>query len=346
MKYNRLGTSGLFVSELGLGAMTFGENEGLPALGGLGQSEANALVSRAFEAGVNLFDTADGYALGASEQILGEALRSLGVPRERYLIATKAFLAMGNGPNDAGSSRAHLLHAAKNSLRRLGVDYIDLYQLHGFDPATPIEESLRALDDLVRQGHVRYVGISNWAAWQIAKALGIAERLDLTGFASLQAYYSVVGRDLERELEPLLQSEGLGLLVWSPLAGGFLSGKQLRGQQAPEESRRAAIAFPPVDQVRGYEALDVLRSIAGAHGASIAQVSLAWLLHQKVVSSVLIGAKRMDQLENNLRASDLALAGDELEAIARVTTLPAWYPGWMLEFQGADRHKLLSQSNR
>jgi aryl-alcohol dehydrogenase-like predicted oxidoreductase len=218
MKYNRLGTSGLFVSELSFGTMTFGQKEG-QAFGGLTQKDASAMVANAFEAGVNLFDTADVYALGDSECFLGEALRNLGVPRESYLIATKAFGPMGKGPNDAGASRGHLLDAVKTRLKRLGVDHVDLYQIHGFDPATPMEETLHALDDLVRQGYVRYVGVSNWAAWQIAKALGISAHLGLSRFSSLQAYYSVAGRDLEREIVPLLESEGVGLLVWGPLAG-------------------------------------------------------------------------------------------------------------------------------
>lgn len=346
MQYNRLGNSGLFVSELGFGAMTFGENEGFRTLGGLAQQEANALVARAFEAGVNLFDTADRYAMGQSERFLGEALRSLKVPRDSYLIATKAFGPMGEGPNDAGASRGHLLDAARNSLKRLGVDHIDLYQIHGFDPATPIAESLRALDDLVRQGYVRYIGVSNWAAWQIARGIGMTERLGLERIASLQAYYSVAGRDIEREIAPLLEHEGVGLLVWSPLAGGFLSGKQPRGTEAPDDSRRAVHAFPPFDAQRAYDAIDVMRPIAEAKQASVAQVALAWLLHQKVVSSVLIGAKRMDQLEENLQAANVALTADELAAIGEASKLVAEYPGWMFDFWSQRRRDQLAQSKR
>jgi aryl-alcohol dehydrogenase-like predicted oxidoreductase len=346
VKYNRLGNTGLFVSELSFGAMTFGENVGRPTLGGLGQQDANALVARAFEAGVNLFDTADVYAIGESERYLGDALRSLGVPRESYLIATKAFGRIGTGPNDSGASRAHLLDAAKNSLKRLGVDHIDLYQIHGFDPATPMEESLRALDDLVRQGHVRYVGVSNWAAWQIAKALGISERLGITRLSSLQAYYSFAGRDVEREITPLLESEGVGLLVWSPLAGGFLSGKQARGAEAPEGSRWSTNPFPPVDEERGYNAIDAMRPITEAHGVSVAQIALAWLLHQKAVSTVLVGAKRMDQLEDNLEAANIAFTEDELAAITQVSKLPAEYPGWMVDMWSQTRTGQLANSKR
>lgn len=346
MKFNRLGTTGLFVSELGFGAMTFGENEGHPTLGGLGQQDANKLVTRAYEAGVNLYDTADIYGVGASEQFLGEALRSLGVRRESYLIATKGFSPMGKGPNDAGASRGHLIDAAKNSLKRLRVDHIDLYQIHGFDPATPIEETLRALDDLIRQGHVRYVGVSNWAAWQIAKAIGIADRLGMSRLSSLQAYYSLAGRDLEREVGPMLESEGLGLLIWSPLAGGFLSGKTRRDAAAPEGSRWSTNPFPPIDEDRAYGVLDAIRPIAEAHGASVAQISLAWLLQRKVVSSVLVGAKRMDQLEDNLKAVDIALSQADIEVIDTASQLPGQYPGWMLDFMGGARAAQLAKSNR
>ena len=345
MKYNRLGNTGLFVSELALGTMTFGDTEGFQTIGGVDQESANAMVARAFEAGVNLFDTADRYASGNSERLLGHALRNLGVPRESYLIATKAFGPMGKGPNDAGASRGHVMNAVKNSLTRLGVDHIDLYQIHGFDPATPFEETLRALDDLVRQGHVRYVGVSNWAAWQIATALGITERLGLTRLSSLQAYYSVAGRDLEREVVPLLEHSGVGLMVWSPLAGGFLSGKQERGTEVPEGSRSAA-ARPYIDYPRGFDTIDVLRPIADAHGASVAQTALAWLLHQRVVSCVLVGAKRIAQLEDNLKAVDITFSNHELEAINNVSKLPPEYPGWMIGMWSQVRSTALAASKR
>lgn len=345
MRYNRLGTTGLFVSELALGTMTFGGTNGFEPMGDVGQDGANAMVSRAFEAGVNLFDTADRYSLGTSERMLGEALRRLGVSRESYLIATKGFGQMGDGPNDGGASRGHIMDAAKNSLKRLGVDHIDLYQIHGFDPATPIEETLRALDDLVRQGHVRYVGVSNWAAWQISTALGISQRLGITRFNSLQAFYSVASRDLEREIAPLLDYAGIGLLVWSPLAGGFLSGKQARGGEAPEDSRNPA-ARPYVDLARGFDTIDVLRPIADQHGVTVAQTALAWLLHQKVVSSVLIGARRMEQLVDNLNAVDITFSDDELDAIATVSALPPEYPGWMINMWSNARATQLAGSKR
>ncbi len=345
MKYNRLGNTGLFVSELALGAMTFGGTDGFEPIGNVDQEGANALVAKAFEAGVNFFDTADRYSLGTSERMLGEALRNLSVPRESYLIATKGFGPMGAGPNDSGASRGHIMDAAKNSLKRLCVDHIDLYQIHGFDPATPIEETLRALDDLVRQGHVRYVGVSNWAAWQIATALGLSERLGITRLSSLQAYYSVAGRDLEREIAPLLDYSGVGLLVWSPLAGGFLTGKQLRGGEVPDGSRVAA-ARPYIDLARGFDAIDVLRQISSEHRISVAQTALAWLLHQKVVTSILIGAKRLDQLEDNLKAASVTFSSDELDAINTVSKLPPEYPGWMIQMWSASRQRQLAGSKR
>jgi aryl-alcohol dehydrogenase-like predicted oxidoreductase len=345
MKYNRLGNTGLFVSELAFGAMTFGNNPGYETMGGLGRDDANAMVRRAFDAGINLFDTADFYARGESERLLGDALRKLGVAREDYLIATKVFGPMSKGPNGAGASRGHVMDAAKASLKRLGVDHIDLYQIHGFDPATPIEETLRALDDLARQGHVRYVGVSNFAAWQLAKALGISERLKITRISSLQAYYSIAGRDLEREVTPLLESEGVGLLVWSPLAGGFLSGKQARGEGVPEGSRDLS-ARPHIDYDRGFNVIDVLRPIAQAHDASVAQTALAWLLHQTAVSSVLVGAKRMDQLEDNLKAADIALSAEELSAIDEVSKLSPEYPGWMVATWSGTRAGQLEGSKR
>jgi aryl-alcohol dehydrogenase-like predicted oxidoreductase len=241
-------------------------------------------------------------------------------------------------------SRYHIMDGVKASLKRLQLDHIDLYQIHGFDPATPIEETVRALDNLVQHGHVRYVGVSNWAAWQIMKALGISERLGLARFESLQAYYTVAGRDLERELVPLLKSESVGLMVWSPLAGGLLSGKYGRDVKAEAGSRRTTFDFPPVNVERAYDCIDVMRGIAQAKGVSVAQIALAWLLHQAAVTSVIIGAKRAEQLDDNIAATAIALSGEELAALDKVSTLPAEYPGWMLERQGGPRHRQLAES--
>lgn len=333
---NQLGRTGLYVSELCLGTMTFGSGGGfMAAISGLGQAEADAIVRQAFDAGVNFLDTADIYALGQSETITGQALKNLGIAREDVVIATKVFGPMGPGANARGASRGHIMDGVKASLKRLGTDYIDLYQLHGWDPMTPIEESLRALDDLVRQGHVRYVGVSNWAAWQIAKALGISEHRNLEKFATVQAYYSIAGRDLERELIPMMQSEGLGLMVWSPLAGGFLSGKYER--DGGGDGRRAGFDFPPLDKERGFDIVDVMRPMAQARNGSVAQIALAWLLHQRAVTSVIIGAKRSDQLADNLAACAVELSDVELATLEAASRLAPEYPNWMFAQQGAGR---------
>ncbi|ROS13930.1 aryl-alcohol dehydrogenase-like predicted oxidoreductase [Raoultella sp. BIGb0399] len=345
MRYQKLGNTGLFVSELCLGTMTFGGEGGMwGKIGQLRQAEAEQLVGSALDAGINFIDTADVYSEGRSEMLTGQALKNLKIPRENVVVATKVFGETGTaGVNSRGSSRYHIMNSVKESLRRLQLDHIDLYQLHGFDPATPVEETLYALDNLVQQGHVRYIGVSNWAAWQIVKALGISERLGLSRFASLQAYYTIAGRDLERELVPMMQSEGLGLMVWSPLAGGLLSGKYDRDGQGEDGGRRQTFDFPPVEKERAFDCIDVMREIAGAKGVSVAQVALAWLLHQPAVSSVIIGAKRREQLADNLAAVDIRLSQEELAQLDAVSALPREYPGWMLERQGEYRRDQLAQ---
>lgn len=344
MRYQKLGNTGLFVSELCLGTMTFGGEGGMwGKIGQLDQAQADKLVGSALDAGINFIDTANVYSEGRSEQITGQALKNLKVPRENVVVATKVFGETGTaGVNSRGSSRYHIIGSVKESLKRMQLDHIDLYQLHGFDPATPMEEMLYALDNLVQHGHVRYIGVSNWAAWQIAKALGISERLGLARFASLQAYYTIAGRDLERELVPMLQSENVGLMVWSPLAGGLLSGKYGRDGKGEEGSRRLAFDFPPVNKDRAFDCIDVMRVIAGAKGVSVAQIALAWLLHQPVVSSVIIGAKRPDQLDDNIAATHIRLTEDELRQLDAVSALPREYPGWMLERQGEYRRNQLA----
>jgi len=344
MRYKLLGRTGLFVSELCLGTMTFGGTGALwSKIGDLNQGDAERLVGQALDAGINFIDTADVYAAGVSEQITGQALRNLKIPRDKVIVATKVFGETGEGPNARGASRQHILDGVKASLQRLQLDHIDLYQIHGFDPATPIEATVRALDQLVRDGHVRYIGVSNWAAWQIAKALGICERLGLYRIDSLQAYYSVAGRDLERELVPMMRSEGVGLLVWSPLAGGLLSGKYRNGNSSEQGSRRTAFAFPPVDMTRADACLDVMGQVGERHGVSVARVALAWLLHQEVVTSVIIGAKRPEQLTDNLAATTLQLSAEDLEKINGVSQLPSEYPGWMLDRLGEYRRKQLAE---
>ena len=348
MRTNRLGNTGLIVSELCLGAMTFGTNTGrFGAIAGLDQDASTALVKQAIDGGSNFIDTANVYTTGQSEEFVGGALKALGIARSDVVIATKAMGNMGPGPNDAGVSRYHLMHQIDASLKRLGTDHVDLYQIHGWDPTTPMEEALRALDDMVRSGRVRYIGVSNWAAWQIVKALGMSERLGLEKFASLQAYYTVAGRDLEREIVPMLLSEGVGLMVWSPLAGGFLSGKYTRGDddRSQGEGRRAAFDFPPVNMDRGYDLVEAMRRMADTRGAgaSIAQIALAWLLYQPAVSTVIVGAKRADQLADNLAACDIELTATEMAELSKLSELPREYPGWMLGFQGGYRSQFLAE---
>jgi aryl-alcohol dehydrogenase-like predicted oxidoreductase len=344
MRYRKFGRTGLFVSELCLGTMTFGGGEGMwSQIGTLKQAEAEGLIGRALDAGINFIDTADVYSDGRSELITGQALVNLRVPRENVVVATKVFGETGTkAVNSRGMSRLHIMEGVKASLKRLQLDHIDLYQIHGFDPATPVEEAVRALDNLVQHGHVRYVGVSNWAAWQLMKALGIAERLGLARFESLQAYYTIAGRDLERELAPLLLSEGVGLLVWSPLAGGLLSGKFGRDVKAEAGSRRIAFDFPPVNLERAYNCIDVMRQAAQARGVSVAQIAIAWLLHQNVVTSVIIGAKRVEQLLDNIAATEIKLSAEELAMLDEVSALPAEYPGWMLQRLGEYRRKQLA----
>ena len=338
MRYNPLGRTGLFVSELCLGTMTFGGGEGFwKAIGQVQQDEADALVRTALDAGINFIDTADVYSAGISEEITGRALKNLGVARDEVVVATKAFGPTGEGPNSRGSSRFHLLDAAHKSLKRLGLDHIDLYQIHGWDPATPIDEIVRALDDLVRSGAVRYIGVSNWAAWQVMKALGISQAQGLARFQSVQAYYTIAGRDLERELAPMMLSEEVGLMVWSPLAGGLLSGKYDREGRSEQGGRRATFDFPPVDKDRAFAAIDAMRPIAAAREVSVAQVAIAWLLHQRHVSSVIVGAKRVEQLADNIGAATLELTAEELSTLDAASRLPLEYPGWMIERQGEYR---------
>ena len=340
MKFKQLGRTGLYVSEICLGTMTFGGNEeaGIwKAIGSLPQADVDAIMGKALAAGVNFFDTADVYSFGDSEERLGQSLKNLGVKRSDVVLATKVFGQMGPGPNDRGASRGHIMDSVKASLDRLQTDHIDLYQIHGNDAVTPIDETLRALDDLVSQGMVRYVGVSNWAAWKIAKAVGLSEAKGYARFETLQAYYTIAGRDLERELVPMLTSERLGLMVWSPLAGGLLSGKFGPGSNNPENARRTNFDFPPVNLDRAWACVEVMREVAQAHGASVARVALAWLLAKPHVMSVIIGAKTVEQLDDNLAAVGLELTPEELARLDEVSDLPAEYPGWMFARQGGAR---------
>jgi aryl-alcohol dehydrogenase-like predicted oxidoreductase len=338
MKYNTLGHTGLLVSELCLGTMTFAAGEGMwKPIAGVDQRLADNLLRQSLDAGINFIDTADVYTNGESEKMLAQAVANLGIARKDVVIATKAYGRTGSGRNDIGASRGHIMQAIEASLRRLRTDYIDLYQIHASDSITPIEETLRALNTLVEQGKVRYIGCSNWYAWQIMKALGISDARNLAKFDTLQAYYSIAGRDLEREVVGVLNDQHVGLLVWSPLAGGLLSGKYSRENQKPEDSRRSAFDFPIVDKERTWRILDVLRPIAEAHQTSVATVSLAWVLAKPFVTSVIIGAKRVDQLKENLASVDVQLTADEMKKLDEVSALPPEYPGWMVPFQNINR---------
>ena len=338
MKYNQLGRSGLFVSEICLGTMTFGGQGMFKVVGEVDQKGATALVSRSLETGVNFFDTADVYSMGNSEKLTGQALKDVGIKRSDVVIATKCYGRVGAGPNDIGASRGHIMDSVARSLERLQTDHIDLYQIHGTDIVTPVEETLRALDDLTRQGLVRYVGCSNWQAWKVMKAQGIAAQHGWARFETLQAYYSIAGRDLEREIVPMLNDQRVGLMVWSPLAGGLLSGKFGPGSNGPEGARRAAFDFPPVNKERAWACIDAMREIGQARdGASVARVALAYVLAKPFVTTVIIGAKTMEQLDDNLAAPKQSLSADEMKKLDEVSALPPEYPGWMLARQGAER---------
>jgi aryl-alcohol dehydrogenase-like predicted oxidoreductase len=326
MEYRYLGKTGLGVSALSFGALTFGgEGPWYDQVGNTQVPTARELLSVAIDAGVNLVDTADGYSFGRSEEILGEAL---GGRRDEVLIATKLHARMSPDPNDLGLSRHHIVRACEASLRRLRTDHIDIYQAHSFDAVAGVEESLRAFDDLVRQGKVRYVGCSNFSGWHLMKSLAISERAGLERYASLQAYYSLLCRDLEHELVPLCLDQSVGILVFSPLAGGFLSGKFRRGAAAPDGTRVGSVGFPELDYEHGYAVVEVVDEIARERGVSVAEVSLNWLLRRPGVTSVIVGARDREQLEANLRAVEWELSDEEVERLNRASERPLPYPYW------------------
>ncbi|MDE2464162.1 MAG: aldo/keto reductase [Alphaproteobacteria bacterium] len=337
MRYNQLGNTGLYVSNICLGTMTFGGQGYWKVVGNLEQPAATRLIGRALEAGVNFIDTADVYSEGRSEQMVGQAFKDLGLKRSDVVLATKCYGRVGRGVNDIGASRGHILDAVERSLKRLNTDYIDLYQIHANDPVTPVEETMGALDDLVRRGLVRYAAVSNWQAWKIVKANEFARHRGLARLETLQAYYSIAGRDLERELVPMLADQKMGLLVWSPLAGGLLSGKFGPGSNGPDGARRTQFDFPPVDKERAFRCIEMMREVARAHDVSVARIALAFVLAKPFVTSVIIGAKTEEQLNDNLAASGLELTTDEIARLDEVSALPAEYPGWMLARQSTER---------
>ena len=337
MKYNLLGNTGVLVSELCLGAMTFGGKGFWTAIGSMPQDEVTQLIKTALDQGINFIDTANVYSEGVSEIMTGQALRHLGINRQQLFLATKVRGRMGEGANQVGLSRLHILDSVDDSLARLGLSHIDLLYIHGFDPVTPLEETMRGLEDVIRAGKVRYIGISNHPAWMVMKANAYAEKMGWTKFSALQNYYSIAGRDVERELVPMALSEGLGLMPWSPLAGGFLSGKFTRDKAKAGNSRRDAFDFPPVNKAKAYDIIDLMTEIAAKYQVSAAQVALAYLLKKPAVTSIIIGAKRQDQLLDNIASTTLALSDDDINNLDKVSALAPEYPGWMVERQSTGR---------
>ncbi len=335
METRLLGQTGLRVSVLSLGTMTFGGQNRFAHMGTLGVEQATEMVDRCLDAGVNLFDTADIYSNGIAEEVLGAAI---GKRRDDVLIATKLNARISDDPNDLGQSRHHIVRACEASLRRLGTDWIDLYQVHGIDELTAFEESLRALDDLVRQGKIRYIGASNFSAWHLMKGLATADHRGYTRYASLQAYYNLAARELEHELIPLCLDQHVGLLVWSPLAAGFLTGKQRRGQPIPERTRRATLGTPgTIDPDQGFDIIDTLADIATQRSVTIPQVALNWLLHRPAVTSVILGARTLDQLTDNLAAATWQLTPEELDRLNQTSDRPLPYPYWHQRTFAAER---------
>lgn len=342
MNYNQLGNTGVLVSEICLGTMTFGGDGYWKAMGTLQQEAVNDIVKTSFDHGINFIDTANVYSFGQSEILLGQAIRSLGLPRHELIIATKVRGRMSAGKNQVGLGRLQIMQQIDDSLRRLQVDHVDLYQIHGFDPITPLEETMRGLEDVVRSGKVRYLGCSNLAAWQVMKANGIADKHGWTKFVSTQNYYSIAGRDLENEIVPMVEDQQMAILPWSPLAGGFLSGKYTRdnkpeGDQGDGPSRRLVFDFPPVNQERAYDIIEVMQEIGNDLGVSVARIALAWVLARPGVTSVIIGAKNTDQLLDNISATDVSLTSEQLTQLDEISAQPKPYPQWMIARQSSDR---------
>ncbi len=333
MKYNQLGKTGVLVSELCLGTMTFGGKGYWKAMGEVPQNEVNQIVKIAIDAGINFIDSANGYSEGLSEIMLGQAIKDLGLSRQQLVIATKVRLRMGPHANQVGLSRLHITDSVNDSLERLGLTHIDLLYIHGVDPITPIEETMRGLEDVVRSGKVRYIGVSNHPAWMMMKANGFAEQMGWEKFVATQNYYSIAGRDIEREIVPMAISEGISIMPWSPLAGGFLSGKFTRTNEIAGDSRRDTFNFPPVNKDKAYDIIDVMVKIGQNHQVSVAQVALAWVLRQPGITSVIIGAKNVNQLKENMKAVNLLLNDEELKELNQISEMAVEYPAWMVNRQ-------------
>jgi len=337
MKYNLFGNTGVLVSELCLGTMTFGGEGIWKAIGALQQEEVNQLVKGAVDAGINFIDTANIYSYGESERMLGNAILETGLKREELIIASKVRGRMAEGPNNVGLSRYHIFHSVNESLQRLQLDHLDILYVHGVDPLTPVEQTMRALNDLVNDGKVRYIAVCNWPAWMVMKAQGIARQNGWHAFEGLQYYYSIGGRDIEREILPMAKDQQLAVMPWSPLAGGFLSGKYRRDNTATGDNRRVNFDFPPINKDRAYDIVDVLDEISVAHKATVAQVALAWVRHQSGITSTIIGAKTLQQLNDNIASVEISLSADDLQRLNTISALSSEYPGWMVDRQSADR---------
>ncbi len=337
MKYNELGKTGVLVSELCLGTMTFGGKGYWTAIGQVPQDEVNAIVKTSVDKGINFIDTANAYSEGLSEIMLGIALKELGIPRQEVFVATKVRIRMGAGANQIGLSRLHIMDSVNDSLQRLNLNHIDLLYIHGVDPITPLEETMRGLEDVVRSGKVRYIGISNHPAWMVMKANAYADKMGWTKFVASQNYYTIASRDIEREIVPMAKSENISIMPWSPLAGGFLSGKFTRNNEIAGDSRRDAFDFPPINKQKAYDLIDLMAEIGKNHQVSVANVALNWVLRQPGMTSTIIGAKNIAQLNDNIASVDLQLSPDELQKLNDASALIPEYPGWMVARQATGR---------
>lgn len=337
MKYNYLGSTGLLVSEICFGTMTFGGKGYWENIGRVPQNEVNDLMRTVVDNGINFIDTANVYSFGESEKLLGQSIIDLGLNRNELVIATKVRGRMSESPNNVGLSRYHIFQSVDESLKRLQLDHIDILYVHGVDLKTPVEETMRALNDIVLTGNVRYIAVCNWPAWMVMKALGIAEKHGWNKFVGMQYYYALSNRDIEREILPLAADQNLGVMPWSPLAGGFLSGKYNRNNQTSEGSRRDSFDFPPLNKDKAYDIIDVITEVGQQYNVSAAQVALAWVRLQKGVTSTIIGAKRAEQLIDNIKSTELTLSEQDIQRINEVSALTNEYPGWMVERQNADR---------
>jgi aryl-alcohol dehydrogenase-like predicted oxidoreductase len=333
MKYKQLGKTGVLVSELCLGTMTFGGKGYWKAIGQLPEDEVTQLVKTAIDNGITFFDTANAYSEGLAETLLGKALRNLRIPRQTVFIATKVRIRMGEGPNQVGLSKLHILDSVDDSLQRLGLSHIDMLYIHGVDPITSLEETMRGLEDVIRSGKVRYLGISNHPAWMVMKANSIATSLGWSKFVASQNFYSIASRDIEREIVPMALSEDISIMPWSPLAGGFLSGKFKRNNITAGDSRRNNFDFPPINKEKAFDIIDVMTKIGDRYKVSAARVALAWIKDKPGVTSVIIGAKHQDQLLDNIACTQLQMTPDELKELDSISELTPEYPGWMVDRQ-------------